>query len=203
MIIGISGKAGSGKNTICDMIIYLLYCEKYNIEPTIKHFKESIEESYKLERGTGWSIMSFANRLKECVSSLSDYEIDLNEEQGKNSLVSWLEINGRHPSYRELLQWFGTTIRQSVCDDFWIQALFSTIREDENILISDVRFKNEVESIKNRNGVVIRVNRNNSGAGNHISEIDLDDYPFDHIIDNNGSLEDLLFKVKHLLIELL
>ena len=97
---------------------------------------------------------------------------------------------------RELLQKFGTAIRNEVCDDFWVKVCLKDYSESQNWIISDVRFKSEIEGIKQFNNITLRINNPNAGAGNHVSEVDLDDYKFDYVINNNGSLEDLLFKVK-------
>lgn len=203
MIIGISGKAGSGKDTIHKMIVFILYYKNlYNEDPEYSDFSSESCSIYRQEKFAKFYRVSFADKLKDCISSLSDKNIDLSTIEGKNSLVEWLNIDGRNPSYRELLQWFGTSIREKICDDFWIQALFNQ-EDGSNLIVTDVRFKNEVEAIKNKEGIVIRVNRDASGAGNHISETELDDYTFEYVIENNGTLEDLFYKIKHLLIEIL
>ena len=79
----------------------------------------------------------------------------------------------------------------------------------ENIIISDARFKDEIETIKNKfNDVVtIRVD----GKANHLTkeqqlhntETSLDDYDkFDYIISNKGTLSDLKAEVKKLIGEI-
>ena len=81
-----------------------------------------------------------------------------------------------------------------------------------NWIISDLRFKNELQAIKDRGGITIRVNRLNSTNQNghtyinkkdrtHFSETDLDNATFDYIIDNNGTVEELVIKVKEILIK--
>ena len=85
-----------------------------------------------------------------------------------------------------------------------------------NWLITDVRFPNEVQAIKDRNGIVIRVKRELPKIGvsftlkdgtvenhmmqEHPSETALDNHKdWDYIIDNNSSIEDLIDKVKVIL----
>ena len=70
-------------------------------------------------------------------------------------------------------------------------------------IITDCRFKNELQAIKDRDGIVIRVNRNNSLFKSviHESETALDNAKFDYIIDNNGTIEELIEKVKEILIK--
>jgi len=95
--------------------------------------------------------------------------------------------------------------------------------EYPNWVITDVRFPNEAEAIRARGGFVIRVNRNRLqptnnpnikisldhirtdkdiiDVGNHPSETSLDNYNFDYVIDNNGTIEELIENVKKLLIK--
>ena len=88
-----------------------------------------------------------------------------------------------------------------------------------NWIITDVRFPNEVKAIEDRGGIVIRIDDSNMKIGNihdevgittkgawraasvgfkHPSETALDDYNFKHVIENDGSIEDLIEKVKQL-----
>ena len=196
MIIGISGKAQSGKDTVCKMIVYTLWY--YNYSQRLKPF--GIEHYYTTYERFGdvidftshWYKTSFADKLKQCLSiilrtSRSKFE----DNEFKKSEVEWLGI-----TVRELLQKFGTAIRNEVSDDFWVKACLNNLEKDDNYLITDVRFKSEAKGIKDLEGIIIRVNREGAGAGNHISEIDLDDYSFDYVINNDGDMEDLLLKVK-------
>ena len=192
MIIGISGKAQSGKDTVCKMIAYTIWYYNYSqrLEPFgIDHYKGY---SYMIWN-TDWIHTSFANKLKQCLSViLNTYTVDVFESNDfKKSEIDWLGI-----TVRELLQKFGTAIRNEVCDDFWVKACLKDYEEGDNWLISDVRFKSEAKGIKDLEGIIVRVNREGAGAGNHISEINLDDYSFDYVINNDGSMEDLLLKVK-------
>ena len=85
-----------------------------------------------------------------------------------------------------------------------------------NWIITDMRFPNELEAVKKRGGITIRVNRpcdicGGSGyhkmscpvskSGEHYSEIALDSAAFDYIIENSGSIEELIEKVKEILIK--
>ncbi len=62
-------------------------------------------------------------------------------------------------------------------------------------LVTDVRFENEAEAIKERGGILLRINRN-VDTGTHPSETSLDDYKFDYTISNKGSMEDLVTSVR-------
>ena len=194
MIIGISGKAQAGKDTVCKMITYTIwyYTFSQRLKPFgIDHYKECITYYNTLLNNIGYQHTSFAKALKSCLSVILNKDLDKFENISfKNSRIDWLN----NMTVRELLQKFGTAIRNEVCDDFWVKVCLKNCIED--CIISDVRFESEAEGIRDINGIIIRINRDGAGAGNHISEIALDNYSFDYIIDNNGTEEDLLFKVK-------
>ena len=194
MILGISGKAQAGKDTVCKMIAYTIWYYTFSqrlIPFGIDHYKKCLRNYENMLTVIGYQHTFFAKALKECLSVILNTDLDKFENINfKNSQIDWL--NGM--TVRELLQKFGTAIRNEVCDDFWVKVCLKNCSED--CLISDVRFESEAEGIRDIGGIIIRVNRDGAGAGNHISETALDDYSFDYIIDNNGTEEDLLFKVK-------
>jgi hypothetical protein len=64
-------------------------------------------------------------------------------------------------------------------------------------LVTDVRFPNECQAIKDRGGIIIKVDRDVE-KGSHASETALDNWAFDAVIDNNGSISELVEKVKQL-----
>lgn len=91
--------------------------------------------------------------------------------------------------------------------------------EYPNWIITDTRFPNEAEAVKSRGGINIRIERDdyvfdesgkriiptkeyiNANNKQHESETALDNYKFDYVIDNNGTIEDLIIKVKEILIK--
>ena len=82
-----------------------------------------------------------------------------------------------------------------------------------NFIITDTRFENELEAVKKRGGITIRVNRSfnhkmgskETGTINltpeHESETALDNAEFDYVIDNNGTISELIDKIRIILIE--
>lgn len=67
----------------------------------------------------------------------------------------------------------------------------------DNIVITDVRFKNEAEYIKSKGGILLRINRTQGPSllSTHQSETDLDDYQFDYVIQNDGNKSALYDKL--------
>ena len=122
-------------------------------------------------------------------------------------------------TFREWMQLIGTEcFREIIHPDTWIKSMFVdykledrptglTFNDDEvkfkrypNWMITDVRFPNEVNAIKVRDGIIIRVSRGSNDGDKHFSETALDNYNgFDYILDNNGSLNDLINNVKKMI----
>ena len=113
---------------------------------------------------------------------------------------------------RELLQQLGTNIiRENIDNKFFVKKMIDDIKVYsyffDTIVISDARFKIEIDDIKNtfNNVIAVRIERPNFDNGltseqkKHPSEIDLDDYnKFDYKLINDGTLEDLKKKVEKL-----
>lgn len=84
MIIGISGKIGSGKDTVGRIIQYLT-CEYYNSIYSFEEWKDRVE-NYNSDTYSIWKIRKFADKLKECISIITGISReDLEEEEVKNS----------------------------------------------------------------------------------------------------------------------
>ena len=93
----------------------------------------------------------------------------------------------------------GMALRDHFGSDIWVKAMFARCAGYQYVIIPDVRFKNEADTIRERGGLLLRVEGDPTKAREtdgrdltHISEVDLDDYAhFDYRIANHGSLDDL------------
>ena len=99
---------------------------------------------------------------------------------------------------RQMLQCFGTEfVRGFFGDAFWAERAMRS--GYDKMIITDLRFKVELEAIKKRKGVVLYVDNPNCRADNHSSENEVlemkDAHDFDFIIKNDSSLEDLFNKI--------
>ena len=170
MIIGITGKKYSGKDTIADYLI----------------------TNYDYKR------FAFADPLKDICRILFNFS----EEQlyGKEKEIVDIYWN---ISPRNAFQKIGTDLfRNNFNEDFWIKVLERKLLDNplQNIVISDVRFENEVEMIRKLNGKIIKVVRNNNITENidkHESENN--NIMEDILINNNETLHELYFKLDKIL----
>ena len=197
MIIAISGLIGSGKDTVAD---YLVNLHEYRRE-------------------------SFAGNLKDSMSAIFGWDREMLEGRTKSSREWreqvdpwWSERLGiPHLTPRWILQYVGTdVIRGKFHDDMWLASLENKLRKTtDDIVISDVRFKNEVKMLKKLGAICIEVTRgdkpnwyNDALSGNtsqlellkvHRSEYDWIGTDFDYTLDNNGTLDDVYAQVETIL----
>jgi hypothetical protein len=208
MIIGICGFIGSGKDTIADYLVNL------------HHFRRE----------------SFANTLKDAVAQVFGWDRTMLEGRTKQAR-EWREqvdpwwaqrLHIPHLTPRYILQQWGTEVcRKNFHDDIWIASLENKLRNSQDdVVISDCRFPNEIKAIKAAGGKVVRVvrgpepewydaavSRNRGPNGNstwalsgrrleqlgiHASETAWVGTRFDAVLDNNGSLDDLYQQIKNL-----
>jgi hypothetical protein len=105
----------------------------------------------------------------------------------------WDEIK-LFPEVRRLLQVMGSEVGRDLIDpQIWIELTLFNVKNNDKIVISDVRFRNEAEEIKWRHGQIWRISRIQKDApiSIHRSETDMDSWDFDQYISNNGSFQEL------------
>jgi len=208
MIIGICGLIGSGKDTIAD---YLCNFEEFRRESFASTLKDAVAAVF------GWDRILLEGRTKEAREW---------REQVDPWWAERLSIPNLTP--RWILQHWGTEVcRKAFHDDIWIASLENKLRSSkDNVVISDCRFPNEILSIKRAGGRIVRVVRgpepewyrfaemvNQKSSPTlelswaqvkldkfnvHVSETAWIGTEFDHVIDNNGSIQDLYDQVKQL-----
>lgn len=174
-LIGLSGYARSGKNSLGDI----------------------------LSANCGFKPVAFADRLKGMAQALDPLIYTGRMHGASVPLHTILNAGGgwedakTHPGVREFLQSLGVAARQHISETVWIDALLSSLdTERYRYVITDVRFPNEADAVRERGGQVWRIERPGTGPANdHESEHALSSYQFDRIIHNDGALQDLREKV--------
>jgi hypothetical protein len=198
MIIGIVGFIGSGKGTVGDIL-----------------------------ESKGFSKDSFARPLKDAVSiifgwprELLEGDTEVSRKWRESADTFWSEKFDQNFTPRLALQLMGTEAGRNVFHkDLWVISLLNRAK-GKNVVVTDVRFQNEIEYIQKNNGLIIRVNRGNdppwfkmlenletfeernrfmSHWGVHQSEWNWVGSKFDYEIDNNGTLQDLRNNVEAVL----
>lgn len=209
MIIGIVGFAGSGKGTVSDILV-----EQYD-----------------------FTKLSFADAVKDATSAIFGWprhllegDTDQSREFRETKDDFWSARLGRDFTPRLAMQLMGTEAGREVFhQNLWVDVVERRIKHkqewefEDNFVIPDVRFPNEIEAIRKWGGVVVRVVRGaepewfdaalqdnktdniQTGQMNiyhpsvHYSEWAWIGQQFNYQISNNGTLSMLEADVKHML----
>jgi hypothetical protein len=133
LLIGLTGLAGSGKSTVAGMLADEFAFTELALADPILEMLCTLFQTAGVDQA--WAV---ERALKE-----------------QPTLLGY--------SYRHLAQTLGTEWGRSLAEDFWLRVIALRLQtpelEGENVVISDVRFPNEAEFIRQRGGVVVRVLR--------------------------------------------
>lgn len=182
-LIGLHGRAGSGKDTAFEAIWYW------------GRFRHIVRRE------------AFADRLKLSAARIFFPDISLAEA------VEWcngLKLCGAITapgnvvlSGREFLQHYGTEAHRNVfAESFWVDAALQGYGDtDEILVVTDVRFVNEAKAIQDRGGEVWEILRPHVGIAEsaHASEQPLPAEMIDHTVVNDGTVDDLGVVVRRLM----
>ena len=167
ILIGLTGHAGSGKDTV------------RNIMET-----------------EGFVGLAFADPIRAMVRELlTSNGIDdayLDERALKETIIPELGV-----SYRHMAQSLGTEWGRNLQKDFWLRLAGAFLRDqtdagETHFVISDVRFTNEADWVKRQGGQIWRIHREGlASVRPHVSESGVDSIKPHRTIHNNGSTADL------------
>jgi hypothetical protein len=210
MIIGISGLIGSGKDTVAD---YLVNVHGFRRESFAGTLKDAVSAVF------GWDRVLLEGRTK--ASREWREQVDLWWAE---------RLHMPHLTPRWVLQYWGTDVmRKGFHDDIWIASIENKIRNlKDNVVISDCRFPNELVAIKSSGGLAIRTKRGPDPEWFHAAEVVnggptqnlswasnksvLDNYKvhasetawagteFNHVLNNNGTMDELYAQVDSLVL---
>ena len=200
MIIGVCGFIGSGKDTVAD---YLQNFHEFRRESFASTLKDAVAAVF------GWDRIMLEGRTKEA-------------REWREQVDPWWAERLAMPTLtpRWVLQYWGTEVcRKGFHDDIWIASLENKLRTSkDSVVISDCRFPNEIQSIRNAGGKILWVQRGdlpswydlaiaaNLGQNVAIQELKMKKIhasetawvgtKFDAILDNNGTIGDLYEQAK-------
>ena len=186
MIISICGFQGAGKDTLANILI-----EKY-----------------------GFVKISFASTIKDIAAIIFDWDRNMIEgdtiesRKWREQVDEWwskrLNIPNLTPRY--ILQHFGTELfRTHFHQDIWVACVEKKLSKYKNVVITDCRFPNEINTVRKFNSKLIHIYRGNlpewfndvkygekdPPCRLHASESSWIKNEFDYQIENNGTIKEL------------
>ena len=198
VVVLVSGKVRSGKNTFTDLFIDEINKNFPGIKVSFDFFAKPLKDE-----------------SKEVFRNLINYLNDVSKRTGVSELYTdddnWYE--DKNEITRILLQTYGTEIFRDKVDNLhWIKKLSERLKasDSEIVLVTDWRFKNEGDYIgaqKDYNVIRLRVNRPEllipvSDMTQHESELDLDDYENFDVVIKNTSIDSLRNKAREVMFEI-
>lgn len=221
MIIGIAGNINTGKDTVASMLLYIMSVGKHkakfsewiikqqaynaSYQHKIIHFadilKNNISYIFSLNRDC-FDNRKFKDELWYIPFTGEFIGEKETSKYHKITIDNYLEFDCVNPKHiiklRTIIQIYAEQCKLIFGENVWIK---STIIQADFIqklhkfcIIPDVRFNKESLAIKKINGIVIKLEReNNDIESKHISENNY--IEFDYLINNNGGLSELFYKV--------
>lgn len=121
--------------------------------------------------------------------------------------LGWERAKDYIPEVRRTLQCLGTESIRALDEDFWVRTAFSRVdalrKSGVPVVITDVRYENEADAIRNARGHLVRITRDLPSDGDsHASETSLDNYSESTRIANNGDQKDLEYLATSLALDL-
>lgn len=172
MLVGITGLAGAGKDTVGSYLV----------------------SNYEFTR------YAFADKVKELTLQANPHieEVNLYLDELLNE-TSLEDAKIEYYSLRKFLQGIGHGARQVFGDNFWIDQVFDQNLPWRTV-ITDVRYKNEFDAVRRNGGFIIRINRDVQLVNNHITETGHLDFEVDYTLDNNKGRPDLYRQINDLML---
>lgn len=179
MIVGLSGFAGSGKDTAAEVLTREYGFTRVAFADVLREMALAIDPYVELEAASSDYPIVLYHRLSRVI-----------ENSG------WDHAKNEYPDVRRLLQRLGTEAGRNILgDNIWVDTALKN-HKGHDIVVTDVRFPNELDAIHEQDGISIRIERPGVGPKNdHASETSLIDALFTHIINNDGTIEELHEKV--------
>lgn len=172
-LIGLCGPAGSGK-----------------------------DEAAKALTACGWERVSFADPLRKMCLAIDPLIEPWNDRGRLSDMVrefGWDKAK-QHPEVRRTLQRVGTeAVREVLGSETWVDLAARTIKASlaPGVIITDVRFPNEVAMLRSFAARIFRVRKPGVGPVNgHVSDAMFDQIAVDGFIENDGSIADLHAKLR-------
>lgn len=170
-----------------------------------RHGKDSAAKIIQKYSTTRCVTLSFAKPIKEALSIIHCIPLKyFDDDDLKEAIIpEW----NRTP--RELAQWLGTEVyRMQFDNDTWLKNMkmrmdsYYQTNQDVLFIITDCRFNNEAEFIRNLGGTIWKVDANvrvPPSGDSHASERGIDDDYVSDFLDNNGSIDMLDEQIKMLM----
>jgi hypothetical protein len=200
-ILGLTGPAGSGKDTVADLLVAHAGFTKLAFADTLKAEVAdafAVDLEYLTRRETKEHPMSCL-AMSRCLSDSFVGRMMTLHSQGSAAL----DLDAPH-SPRQIMQWWGTDYRRAAQPEYWVSKTRNRIsyllreRLASRIVVTDCRFADEVEMVRRSfGGQLWQIHRDGVAVapGSHVSETAGDEFRADVTLNNSHSVGHLQERV--------
>lgn len=194
ILIGLTGPAGSGKDSAADALVHLAgftklafadalraeVCAAFGVPLQYLTARETKEHPIQALALNRCMVMGFLAALREQGAGLD-------------------EDAPRSP--RQIMQWWGTEFRRAKDTSYWISRAMQRIKrlhkQGKSVVVTDVRFPDEAEAVRSMGGLIWQVWRPGVDVadGAHASETHGREFSPEYVIDNDEGLDELRIEV--------
>jgi hypothetical protein len=165
MLIGLTGKARSGKDTVADIL------------------KKSDKR---------WDSVSFADPIREGVAAMFGWNNRHLHGELKEVVDPLVGVSPREAMQKLGTEWGRGMIKETLWADLAKHRVNYLLNVNRNVVVSDIRFDNEAQLIHDLDGIIIRIERDNlPTVREHASEQGVSDDLVHYVLKNNSSLTQL------------
>lgn len=163
-LIGVTGRAGVGKDTLAD---YLCTVEGY--------------ERYSL-----------ASPLKAAIEAAFSLPANIWDRDRKEVVIPWIGKSPRQLAQTLGTEWGRNLVAPDIWLRCLGQVIDAMPREKPGLVVPDVRFENEARYILERGGVIVRVTRDVPAVASHPSEAGIPDELVNLEIANDSGIDEFV-----------
>lgn len=171
-LIGITGKARSGKDTIAKHLFHQHAFTRIAFGDPVKL---TAQQAFGLSEAQTW------------------------DDEYKEVVIPYWGMSPREIFQKVGTDAMRNTFGANVWIKRWSLS-YLLLKDTDHIVVPDVRFDNEAELIRNLGGIIVDVQRGTGltgSTGDHASEKGLSSLP-DYVINNSGTLDELYAQVDYL-----
>lgn len=162
-VVGLAGYRGSGKSTAAQRF-------------AAKH---------------DFLITHLAGPIKEMLMALGFSRAELDDPVLKEKPSG--KLCGRSPRFAMQTlgtEWGRNIVGNEIWLELWLRKVVKLIDQGHQVVVDDIRFKDEIEAVESLDGEVIWIGRTGYGASDHVTESDLVSL-CGYAIINDGEIADL------------
>lgn len=213
-LIGITGQKYAGKDTTGNYISELTDYPLYSFAKPLKEFckvyfnmsEEELNGSLK-ETQREFNIKSWKNLLVSTLNFYFPNFLESNYPDNNEGACDYFYRKVFLPyllsenyefqtakliiSPREIMQRVGTNFFRNIESNFWLNQAELVLAKTESLIITDVRFDNEAQWVRDKKGIIVNIIRDSDRTDYHVSETGISREYIDLNLENNGTIEEL------------